>query len=73
MASTIDRSVSRRRFMQFLAGSPLLAAGSGSAFAQPFLPKPQQADPKGPQAGDGTQGLGVLCLQIFCNAPSLLP
>ena len=45
MASTIDRSVSRRRFMQFLAGSPLLAAGSGSAFAQPFLPKPQQADP----------------------------
>ena len=45
MASTIDRSVSRRRFMQFLAGSPLLAGGSGSAFAQPFLPRSQQADP----------------------------
>jgi isopentenyl diphosphate isomerase/L-lactate dehydrogenase-like FMN-dependent dehydrogenase len=45
MASKIDRSVSRRRFMQFLAGSPLLAAGSGSAFGQPFLPRPQQSDP----------------------------
>jgi 4-hydroxymandelate oxidase len=44
MASTIDRSVSRRRFMQFLAGSPLLT-GSGFAFAQPFAPKPQQSDP----------------------------
>ena len=44
MASTIDRSVSRRRFMQFLAGSPLLT-GSGFALAQPFAPKPQQSDP----------------------------
>ncbi len=44
MASTIDRSVSRRRFMQFLAGSPLLA-GSGAAFAQPFLPKQSLPDP----------------------------
>ncbi len=45
MASTFDRSVSRRRFMQFLAGSPLLAAGSAPAFAQPFLPKPELPDP----------------------------
>lgn len=43
MSSTIDRSVSRRRFMQFLAGSPLFAGSS--AFAQPFLPKPPLPDP----------------------------
>src|SRR5258708_5418913 len=45
MASTFDPSVSRRRFMQFLAGSPLLAAGGAPAFAQPFLPKPELPDP----------------------------
>jgi isopentenyl diphosphate isomerase/L-lactate dehydrogenase-like FMN-dependent dehydrogenase len=44
MSSTIDRSVSRRRFMQFLAGSPLLAGG-GSLFAQPYTPRPLQSDP----------------------------
>jgi isopentenyl diphosphate isomerase/L-lactate dehydrogenase-like FMN-dependent dehydrogenase len=45
MPSPIDRTVSRRRFMQFLAGSPLLAAGSGSIFAQPYAPRPLQSDP----------------------------
>jgi 4-hydroxymandelate oxidase len=45
MSSTIDRSASRRRFMQFLAGSPLLATGSGSAFADLLLPKPPLPDP----------------------------
>ncbi len=35
---------SRRRFMQFLAGSPLAAAG-GSALAQTLLPKSRLPDP----------------------------
>jgi hypothetical protein len=66
MSTTIDRSVSRRRFIQFLAGSPLLAAGSGAAFAQPFLPKPHLPDPL-PwalclrlQRGDGVGAGGVM-------------
>ena len=45
MSSTVDRSVSRRRFIQFLAGSPLLVGGGASAIAQPLLPKPHLPDP----------------------------
>src|SRR3954465_10649800 len=39
----MDQSESRRRFMQFLAASPLFA--SGGAFAQALLPKERPADP----------------------------
>ena len=48
-------TASRRKFMQFLAASPLLAAGSGTAFAETLLPKPKLPDPLmwGPQ--DATQ------------------
>ena len=45
MPSSRDTATSRRRFMQFLAGSPLLAAGTGSAFAQTLLPKSRLPDP----------------------------
>src|SRR5216684_5800282 len=36
---------SRRRFVQFLAGSPLYAAASGSALAQTLLPGSRLPDP----------------------------
>jgi 4-hydroxymandelate oxidase len=45
MPSRHDPSVSRRRFMQFLAGSPLFAGLSGAALAQVLLPKERYADP----------------------------
>jgi hypothetical protein len=39
-----DRDANRRRFLQFLAASPLLAAGAGSAVAETLLPKARQPD-----------------------------
>jgi hypothetical protein len=39
------QDASRRKFLQFLAGSPLLAASAGSAFADPLLPKTKLPDP----------------------------
>jgi 4-hydroxymandelate oxidase len=44
MPAPVDPSVSRRRFMQFLAASPLLA-GRSSAFAEILLPKQTVPDP----------------------------
>src|SRR5262247_2244141 len=38
-------SISRRRFMHFVAGSPLLAGVSGAALAQALLPKDKFSDP----------------------------
>src|SRR5471030_3293037 len=45
MPSHRDMSVSRRRFMQFLAGSPLFAGVPGAALAQVLLPKEKLPDP----------------------------
>ena len=45
MPSHRDPSISRRRFMQFVAGSPLLAGVSGAALAQVLLPKDKLSDP----------------------------
>jgi len=45
MPPFVDPATSRRRFLQFLAGSPLFSAGAGWALAEPFLPKPKQRDP----------------------------
>ena len=45
MPSHRDPSVSRRRFMQFVAGSPLLAGVSGAGLAQVLLPKDRLSDP----------------------------
>jgi 4-hydroxymandelate oxidase len=39
------RAASRRRFLQFLASSPLLAAGGGTAWADPLLPRTKLPDP----------------------------
>src|SRR5260221_5526654 len=43
MGSSTARSISRRRFMQFLAGSPLFA--SGAAIAQGLSPRQRLSDP----------------------------
>jgi 4-hydroxymandelate oxidase len=40
-----EQDANRRRFLQFLAASPLLAAGAGSAVAETLLPKPKLPDP----------------------------
>ena len=40
-----DSEANRRRFLQYLAASPLLAAGSGSALAETLLPKAKLPDP----------------------------
>jgi 4-hydroxymandelate oxidase len=45
MPSFIDPSTSRRRFLQFLAGSPMFASRAGWALAETFLPNPEQRDP----------------------------
>jgi 4-hydroxymandelate oxidase len=39
------QAVSRRRLLQFLAGSPVLATGAGAAFAETLLPKARLPDP----------------------------
>ena len=45
MSSHRDPSFSRRRFMQFVTGSPLLAGVPGAALAQALLPKDKFSDP----------------------------
>jgi isopentenyl diphosphate isomerase/L-lactate dehydrogenase-like FMN-dependent dehydrogenase len=45
MSSDRIAAASRRKFLQFLAGSPLLAAGGSSAFAETLLPKTRVPDP----------------------------
>src|SRR5260370_31989605 len=42
MPSQRDQSVNRRRFMQFLAGSPLFAGLPGAALAQVVMPKDER-------------------------------
>ena len=45
MPSFRDLSVSRRRFIQFLAASPLFAGSAGAALAQSLLPRQKYSDP----------------------------
>ena len=45
MPSDHIKAESRRRFLQFLAASPLLAAGAGEAFADVLLPRGRMSDP----------------------------
>jgi 4-hydroxymandelate oxidase len=45
MSSDRDPAANRRRFLQFLASSPLLAAGGASAFAETLMPKAKLPDP----------------------------
>ncbi len=42
---SIDRNIYRRRFLKFLAGSPLLAGIPGAALAQAMMPREMFADP----------------------------
>ena len=48
---SLDRDANRRRFLQFIAASPLFAAGTGAALAETLLPKQKLPDPLmwGPQ------------------------
>jgi len=43
--TSFDQNVYRRRFLKFLAGSPLLAGVPGAALAQAAMPKEMFADP----------------------------
>ena len=45
MSSDKIKAASRRKFLQFLAGSPVLAAGSATAFAETLMPKNRVPDP----------------------------
>jgi isopentenyl diphosphate isomerase/L-lactate dehydrogenase-like FMN-dependent dehydrogenase len=42
---SFDAEANRRRFLKFLAASPLFAAGAGPALAETLLPKARQPDP----------------------------
>jgi 4-hydroxymandelate oxidase len=42
---SFDADASRRKFLQYLAASPLLAGSAGSALAETLLPKPKAPDP----------------------------
>jgi len=42
---SFDADANRRRFLQFLAASPLLAGSAGSALAETLLPRPKAPDP----------------------------
>jgi 4-hydroxymandelate oxidase len=54
MSSEYDPAANRRRFLQYLAASPLMAAGSASALAETLLPKAVVPDPLmwGPRQSD---------------------
>jgi isopentenyl diphosphate isomerase/L-lactate dehydrogenase-like FMN-dependent dehydrogenase len=43
--SSFDQNVYRRRFLKFLAGSPLLAGVPGAALAQAMMPREMSPDP----------------------------
>src|SRR5436190_18736390 len=45
MSSEYDPAANRRRFLQYLAASPLLAAGGAQALAETILPKTMGPDP----------------------------
>src|SRR5258708_31636636 len=54
MSPKYDPAANRRRFLQYLAASPLLAAGSAQALAETLLPKTMGPDPLmwGPRQAD---------------------
>src|SRR3954466_5444900 len=54
MSSDHDPAANRRRFLQYLAASPLLAAGGAQALAETILPKTAVPDPLmwGPRQSD---------------------
>ena len=54
MSSEYDPAANRRRFLQYLAASPLLAAGGAQALAETIMPKAAVPDPLmwGPRQSD---------------------
>src|SRR3954452_24042443 len=54
MSSEHDPAANRRRFLQYLAASPLLAGSSASALAETFMPRTMVPDPLmwGPRQSD---------------------
>jgi 4-hydroxymandelate oxidase len=54
MSSEFDAAANRRRFLQYLAASPLLTTGGAQALADPYLPKTVVPDPLmwGPRQSD---------------------
>ena len=54
MSSEYDPAANRRRFLQYLAASPLLATGGAQALAETILPKSVVPDPLmwGPRQSD---------------------
>ena len=54
MSSGYDPTANRRRFLQYLAASPLFAAGSAQALAETIMPKTAVPDPLmwGPRQSD---------------------
>jgi isopentenyl diphosphate isomerase/L-lactate dehydrogenase-like FMN-dependent dehydrogenase len=70
-----DTEANRRRFLQFLAASPLLATGGvQTAFAETLLPKPKLPDPLmwGPQQADHLiktpkEAINVFDLEPVCR------
>ena len=74
MSSEYDPAANRRRFLQYLAASPLLAAGSASALAETLLPKTMVPDPLmwGPRQSDHLikspkEAINVFDLEPVCR------
>jgi isopentenyl diphosphate isomerase/L-lactate dehydrogenase-like FMN-dependent dehydrogenase len=74
MSSEYDPAANRRRFLQYLAASPLMAAGSASALAETLLPKTMVPDPLmwGPRQSDHLikspkEAINVFDLEPVCR------
>ena len=74
MSSEYDPAANRRRFLQYLAASPLMAAGGASALAETLLPKTMAPDPLrwGPRQSDHLikspkEAINVFDLEPVCR------
>src|SRR5438128_1683004 len=74
MSSEYDPAANRRRFLQYLAASPLLAAGGAQALAETILPKTAVPDPLmwGPRQSDHLiktpkEAINVFDLEPVCR------
>jgi 4-hydroxymandelate oxidase len=74
VSSDRDTAANRRRFLQYLASSPLIAAGGTQAFAETLLPKSMVQDPLmwGPRQSDHLikspkEAINVFDLEPVCR------
>src|SRR6478672_9857929 len=74
MSSEFDPAANRRRFLQYLAASPMMAAGGASAFAETILPRAMVPDPLmwGPRQSDHLikspkEAINVFDLEPVCR------